>query len=396
MNTKRVRAMRKRRLGLFGLWVLSLTAISFYGGAVSYGFFFGITLLPVISLVYLALVYWRFKIYQKVENRNMVCGQSMPYFFVLQNDDYCPFASVSVRLFSSFSYVERVPEDTEYELLPGDKYTYETKLVCKYRGEYEVGVKEIVVTDFFRLFRFTYRIPSTIKAVVLPKVTRLTALNSIGSLSVLLQRDTSQADTEPDVVVRDYIAGDALKQIHWKATAREQQLKVRNRTGEEKQGIALFCDTKRCSRHMKEYLPVENKLLEIMLALGIFLAERNMAFTAYYGQNGMRKKRVEGIGDFDLFYEEMSKVVYREEESFLQTLTEAVEKNAILENRVIFCVLHELTEELMQMTAKIAEAGILVILYVVTEANLEEYLRQSNERRKIIAVSVEAELEGRL
>lgn len=388
--------MRKRRLGLLGLWILSLTAISFYGGAVSYGFFFGITLLPVISLVYLALVYWRFRIYQKVESRNMVCGQPMPYFFVLQNDDYCPFASISVRLFSSFSYVEKLPDDTEYELLPGDKYTYETKLVCKYRGEYEVGVKEIMVTDFFRLFKFTYRIPGTIKAIVQPKVTRLAALNSIGNLSVLLQRDTSLADTEPDVVVRDYIAGDALKQIHWKATAREQKLKIRNRTGEEKQGIALFCDTKRYSRHRKEYLPVENKLLEIMLALGIFLAEKNMAFTAYYGQNGMTKKRVDGIGDFDSFYEGMSRVIYSDDENFMQTLTYALEKNIISENRVIFCVLHELTEELMRMTAKMAESGILVVLYVVTEANLEEYLRQSNERRKIIVISVEAELEGRL
>ena len=319
-------AMRKRRLGLLGLWILSLTAISFYGGAVSYGFFFGITLLPVISLVYLALVYWRFKIYQKVESRNMVCGQPMPYFFVLQNDDYCPFASISVRMFSSFSYVEKLPGDTEYELLPGDKYTYETMLVCKYRGEYEVGVKEIVVTDFFRLFRFTYRIPGTIKAIVLPKVTRLTALNSIESLAVLLQRDAVRADTEPDVTVRDYIAGDALKQIHWKATAREQKLKVRSRMGEEKQGIALFCDTKRYSRHIEKYLPVENKQLEIMLALGIFLAERNMAFTAFYGQNGMRKKRVDGIGDFDVFYEAMSKVIYSEDESFIRTLTDAVEK----------------------------------------------------------------------
>lgn len=388
--------MRKRRLGLLGLWILSLTAISFYGGAVSYGFFFGITLLPVISLVYLALVYWRFRIYQKVESRNMVCGQPMPYFFVLQNDDYCPFASISVRLFSSFSYVEKLPDDTEYELLPGDKYTYETKLVCKYRGEYEVGVKEIMVTDFFRLFKFTYRIPGTIKAIVQPKVTRLAALNSIGNLSVLLQRDTSLADTEPDVVVRDYIAGDALKQIHWKATAREQKLKIRNRTGEEKQGIVLFCDTKRYSRHMKEYLPVENKLLEIMLALGIFLAEKNMAFTAYYGQNGMTKKRVDGIGDFDSFYEGMSRVIYSDDENFMQTLTYALEKNIISENRVIFCVLHELTEELMRMTAKMAESGILVVLYVVTEANLEEYLRQSNERRKIIVIPVEAELEGRL
>lgn len=391
-----MRQMRVHRLCLLGLWILSLVAISFYGGAVSYGFFFGVTLLPVISLAYLALVYWRFKIYQKVESRNMVCGQPIPYFFVLQNDDYCPFTSISVRLFSSFSYVETLPDDTEYELLPGDKYTFETKLVCKYRGEYEVGVKEIVVTDFFRLFRFSYRIPGTIKALVNPKITRVTELNSIGDLSVLLQRDTSAAHTEPDVVVRDYVVGDAWKQIHWKATAREQKLKIRNRIGEEKQGIALICDTKRCSRDMKIYLPIENRLLEIMLALGIFLAERNMAFTAYYGQNGLVKRQVEGIGEFDGFYEAISKVSYSSDENFAGTLLTALEQGGILQNRVLFGVLHELNDEILQITDKLTETGLMVILYVVTEENMEDYIRQSNDRRKIIAIPAEAELEGRL
>ena len=55
--------------------------------------------------------------------------------------------------------------------------------------------------------------------------------------------------------MRDYVAGDALKQIHWKATARAQALKVRNRTGEEKTGIAILCDTKRYSGDNREYLP---------------------------------------------------------------------------------------------------------------------------------------------
>ena len=58
--------------------------------------------------------------------------------------------------------------------------------------------------------------------------------------------------TEPDVSVRDYIPGDALKQIHWKASAREQKLKVRSLTGEEKQGISILWDIGRPGREMRE------------------------------------------------------------------------------------------------------------------------------------------------
>ena len=52
--------------------------------------------------------------------------------------------------------------------------------------------------------------------------------------------------------------GDAIKQIHWKATAREQKLKTRNRIGEEKRGITIFLDTRRESEEPYKYLPLEN------------------------------------------------------------------------------------------------------------------------------------------
>ena len=135
---------KKYRFLFLCLWVLSLAAISFSGGAVSYGFFFGMTVLPFVSLFYILCVYLRFKIYQELGSRSMVCGEPTEYFFVLENEEYFAFTGVSIRLFSDFSYVEELPDDTEYELLPGDRFTYETRLVCKYRGEYEVGVKEVV------------------------------------------------------------------------------------------------------------------------------------------------------------------------------------------------------------------------------------------------------------
>ena len=72
--------MTIRRWILLDLWVLSLAAISFYGGAVSYGIFWGITLIPVTSLLYLAFVYFSLRILQQIESRDMVCGQPMPYF----------------------------------------------------------------------------------------------------------------------------------------------------------------------------------------------------------------------------------------------------------------------------------------------------------------------------
>ena len=388
--------MKIRNWILLDLWVLSLAAISYYGGAVSYGIFWGITFIPVISLLYLIFVYFNLRILQQIESRNMICGQPMPYFFVLQNDSLCVFTSISVNLFSSFSTVENLPGDTEYELLPGDKYAFETKLTCKYRGEYEVGVKEIIMTDFFRLFRIRYRIPSTIKALVLPKITRVSNLKSIDSLAALPQRTSLRERTEPDIVVRDYVTGDSLKQIHWKATAREQQLKVRNLTGEEKQGISLLWDTRRYSKEPKDYLPIEDKILETALAISIFLAEKNIPFSAYFGQRGISSAHLEGLGDFDGFYRQVSEIQFDQEENFQQTLLEITESGTLFESKVIFCVLHQLNEDVLKLAEHLGRAGSLVVLYVITDENIEDFSKQSNDRLKIIAISVNAALEGRL
>ena len=388
--------MKIRRWTLFGLWILSLLTISFYGGAISYGFFFGVTLIPVVSAVYLLAVYLRFKLYQKLEGRNVVCGQPVPYFFVLQNDDYFAFTSVGVRLFSSLSYVEELPDGMEYELLPGDKFTYETRLVCKYRGEYEVGVKKIVITDFLRLFQISYRVPETIKALVLPKIVRVSELNCIADVSALLQREAYTVQTEADVVVRDYVPGDALKQIHWKATAREQKLKVRNRTGEEKAGITILCDTKRYARDIREYLPLENKMLEVLLAIGIFLAERNMMYDVCYGQRGMVHSHVQGLKDFDAFYQQVSRMEFMQEEAIRETCRRAMTAGICQDSKIIFLVLHEWEEAVWEMTEQMAAGGVVVVICLVTDENMDDYRKYSSIRKRIVVIPVEAELEGRL
>lgn len=386
--------MKIRRWMLFGLWVLSLAAISFYGGAVSYGFFFGVTMLPVISWVYLLLVYYRFRIYQEVENRSMVCGNAVPYYFVLQNDDFFAFSSVSVRLFSSFSYVEQIPDGIEYELLPGDKLTYRTKLICKYRGEYEVGIKKIVITDFLRLFQLSYTPASTIKALVRPRIVRVEELRSVTDLTALMQNDAQNLQTEPDVPVREYVQGDALRLIHWKATAQEQKLKVRTHIGEQKQGIAVICDTKRYSKDERVYLPLESRMLEILIALGLYFAGKNITFTVYYGQSGVRNSHVDSLGDFEEFYLQSSEMIFDKAEEVGETLAEAMTRGGIRNSKVVFVILHRWDENVARMTDELSAGGVIVVAYLVTEEDAQEYMKLSSLRRRIIAIPIEGELEG--
>lgn len=378
------------------LWILSLIGISNYGGAVSYGLFFMLTLLSLLSVLYLFCVFLQFKIYQEVESRDMICGQSVPYYFVLRNESFFGFAGVKVRMFPDFSYIENVRDDVEYELLPGDVFRYDTRLTCKYRGEYEVGAKEVVVTDFLHLFRFRCRIPGTIRAIVHPKIVELTELKEISHFFAVQQQESYAEKKEPDVVVRDYIRGDALNRIHWKNTARQQKLKVRNDIDEAKQEIAVFLDTRRYSKDMREYLPLESKMLETAIALGIYFAKNNVHTSLYYGEKGLRQSSLADMRGFEEFYNRISEIRFESNADTAALFEECCSKGLLWKAKIVIGIFHKPEDKILHLADQLAAAGTSVVFYAVTDENMEPYVKQNTSRRKIIVIPTEEELEGLL
>lgn len=388
--------MNIRRGILAACWLLSLIVISFYGGTVSYGIFLGLTFIPLLSFFYIFCVFLCYRIYQKIGSRSIICGQSVPYYFILKNESWFAFAGIRIFFFSDFSYVEKLPEEIEYELLPGEQYQYETSLVCKYRGEYEVGIKEIVITDFFRLFRIKCAVREERKVIVAPKLVQISELKSVPDISAMLQRDDLRS-TELDAVVREYAEGDALKQIHWKATARVHKLMSRKPVGEEKRGAVLIFDTKRYDNNPAVYLPIENKMLEIVLALSLFMSKNNVPVSYFYHQNdgvkNMRQGSLYGLGDIGGFYEQIRELHFDTDSNMKTDLAKVFRDGLLMDKAVVFFVLHQMDEEILKMTYQLADNGTFVIYYAVTDENVERFTSMSNPGRRIIAIAPEEELE---
>jgi len=385
--------MRFRRGIWIILWILSLVGISYFGGTISYLFFWAMTFVPLISFLYIFLVYIQFRIYQEIESRTVICKQPVPYYFTLPNETFYAFAGLSVRMFSGFSYVTDIPEDREYELLPQDVDTQYSNLICKYRGEYEVGVKEVTITDFLGLFRFRYRLKETFKAVVLPRVLELNELRSMKELNEFSNVENVYDKTETDILARDYVCGDALKHIHWKATAKEQKLKVRNMTGERKQGIVLALDTQRIAVKAEEYIPLENSLLEIGLALSHHFAEKRIPCKFIWSQQGIKQYNLEGMHQFQNLYQTFSNIIFDESEETKELLQYMQGNRQYVTGETFIFVTHKLTESMLGYLQLWAKEGMRVIVYLVTNEETERLARESNSRFKIVIIPVEGNLE---
>lgn len=388
--------MKGRRIVLALLWVLSLVLISFYGGSISYGIFFAITLLPIVSIVYLSVAYFCFSIYQEVGSRNMVCKQPMPYYYVLENSSRFAIAGVSVRLFAGLSQVEDVSDETEVELLPGDRQEFHTKLLCYYRGEYEVGVKEIVLTDFFGILRFRYKNPGTIKAIVKPRSIFVPELGAIADIDIKAASQSRKGDEENDATVRDYVPGDALKRIHPMASAKTGVLKTRNRVGEEKCGIGILYDGKRYYREPEQYLREENQIVELTLAVSYFFAGHNVAFEVYDSRSVEQATLVQGIKGYEALYEKMACEMFSEEIDVLDCIRNGLAERRFNHLGILILVVHEVSEEFFTAVNELTENGTTILIYWVTDDAKAEYRKKSNDRCRIQVISTDAVLEEAL
>lgn len=383
--------MRRNRIIWLVVWILSLIVISFFGGPISYGFFAVVSLIPVVSIIYLIAVYVLFHIYQRIETDWPVANQMVPFYFTLVNDYYLIFSGIRIKFYSSFSNISGLDEETEYELFPGNGITKETSLVCKYRGEYEVGIKTVIIQDFFRLFCFSYHNREPLRVVVKPQ---LVHLNNLKNENInMAVRETKVNASEPDVLVRKYIPGDDMRQMHWNVSAKSGELMVRSKIGEEQQGIGILLSTHRCGKDQFEYLPTENKMLEATLALALYFVKAGMPVAHFHTASHLESRRITNLAQFDEYYNFISNVVFDENKKDELLFIEATKNRALFECKVVFMILHELNEAALQTIQILNENNIYTVACIVNDSIAKGTIDHNMTRVEIINISPEDNLE---
>lgn len=329
--------MRRNRIIWGVLWVLSVVCISLDGGAVTYGFFTAITLVPIVSALYLLAVYKLFHIYQELDQRFITVNEPVSYRFALADEYPIQFSGIRVRFFTSFSSITDLDDETEYELAPHSRIEKETRLICKYRGEYEIGIREIEIQDFFRLFRIRYKNKERIRVFVKPQ---LIETDSVGDIRLSdAVRSSEQSKSEPDVLSRDYVPGDDRRYINWSQYARTGTLMTRLLTGTDHQEIAVITDTYRRDSEPSEFLPAENRILEITLALCYYFSRNGINFSEYHLQNEMVCLNAENTKAFDELYEALAEVSFNSRNTHKSLYKSVLRRRDIFESSMVFIVL---------------------------------------------------------
>ena len=362
--------MKKNRIIYLALLVGATILVSFYGGTISYALFYMCLCVPVVAFAYNIYVYFRLQFYQQTPSRIVEKGKVLPYEVQFKNLDFIPFTHIKVKFYDEQCQVEANDELTEYYLLPGEEKKLETTLRCFYRGEYCVGVKEIEVMDFLYLFKMTYPVMWSLKLTVLPTVIKLKQLgillndedpktNDYGKVeNMLLESET-----------RKYQPGDYPRQIHWKAAARQRELLTRKVSKEIKRDNIILMDLQ--SVEEKEYtkLAIEDKIIEIVLAMGYYLQAQGTGAKICLDDGTLRAYPIMNAETFGTFYKVSSEVHFNGQKPFGEVLEAYILQHPKLNYYLL--VTHEMSEALLLSVSKAVNYGQKVMVLLV-RANCQE------------------------
>lgn len=380
---------------LTGLFILALVGISFFGGPVTYIFLWLTVLVPIFCVLYICYVIFSLRIYQKTEGRFMVSSTPSDFYITLNNEGWISFSSVRMVFYSSFSSVTGLDDSIVYELPPHSSVTRRTQLLCRYRGEYFVGVKEIIVKDFLGLFTFKYRIKEPLSVVVSPATIRLSELKSKDEIPSA-DRDSLINRTEPDIPVREYVPGDDIRLLHYKASAVMQKPMVRERMGVEKNSVAIVMEAARSGKSPEEYLPVEDRIIGSTLALSLYYAERNIPADVFYRTDRVVKETLRKRTDYEKLYETMRGYLFRDPEDTNRLLDELYISGSAAGYRMLVFVLHDIDAAKIDLINKLNVSRAPVRIYAASGDVSKDMLPSETLPGKVIYIGGNVPLEDQL
>jgi len=348
------------------LWILSLIFITVSGTQTAYGFFILLTMIPFLSLFYIFLVNHHLKIYQHVNGHDLIANHRSDYRFILQNESFIPFAGIRVLFFPDFSSISEQDIQSEYELFHGSRIVRRNSLICRYRGEYHIGIRAVVIQDFFRLFSFTRDLKRPLFVRVKPDIIRLDDLRSNKETLNTLRENRFKRNVA-DLLLRDYIPGDDLRLINWKVSAVLQKLMVRQTSGEERQGIALIMDSCRYTEDPREYLSVENKILETVIALDLFFLQKAIPVTVYLEEETAEELNGDYLHSFETNYGRLSAFRFSSAKRPAALCSEILSSNTLFNKAMVFLILSRMDPSYSSLIGQLQQRDLPLTIIMIND-----------------------------
>ncbi len=250
----------------------------------------------------------------------------------------------------------------------------------RYRGSYNAQIKRIAVYDPLRIIRLSKKIGSQMNMIFLPRRIMLGSINADG------ENDTSvtpipmrRGDKDDFSHVREYLLGDIMQLVHWKLTAKQDELMIKQYDETTDSRAIILCDFTVESSSAAQALRRSDGIIEAAVAFSmattvsginstvdICSADRGLVF------------QISSQSEFEQFYNAMTVLPPRIDNL---DFSEMINRYASADISALFAVTSTLTPQLIDQLDIIARNSIRPILlaYINTPSSSPELESRARE-----------------
>lgn len=305
----------KRRLLVYVIvLILSVIFASFHGGPVSFVWLHATLLFLPIAFLYIFLSFRFLAIYQEIEVHKVLKGEVHNYRIFLENTGIFPIHNMTLGLYKDRCRLMEISEKTLISLDIHEKKKLASQVICSYAGAYNVGVEHLIFCDPFKIFRVSFDVPYSFRAIVSPRITDVAessldienTLNSTGFKSSRLFEEIPGSD------FRAYRAGDTLSMINWKMSARFNELYARIPDRMEKRSVTILMDAVDSKENEMplEALKKRDFFLEFAVSAAWHFGRQGVPVRIVFPAGEVREAVVDSYDSFQDFYNVVSEGIF--------------------------------------------------------------------------------------
>ncbi len=284
--------------------VISFIVAIILGGNLPYAVFYTFVVTLIIELIYIYKVMGKLHLVFRDKKNSYTVGESddlevlvknysIPYLYIFNN---------SIKLFDKNYHGHCVYVDSNKSEI------IKLNLIFNSRGVFDLGEFNIMAYDLFNIFSLKRKYYVGDKLIkVYPKIYPIDGKWVFGdgtcdsrSINRNFNEDTSLLKD-----IRKYVSGDSLKRVHWKLSAKQRQLYVKNFESTSGKLANVFLNMSRESYTSKDGKWIEDKCIEIAASLINYMNINGIKSKIFINDSKNTKLEVYNGQSFNEFMEDM-------------------------------------------------------------------------------------------
>jgi len=370
--------MKRNRFAYILALFFAATFVFMTESDVAYVMLYVLAAIPVLSFLYSFICMQGLSVRHFFRHSSITKGDDSDIIVMVENHSFLPVFDAEI-VFKEADVGVIMPANLFIKKIAARSVEEQViNYSCKYRGQFHVGALHIKMFDILKLFIFKKKIESDDFVLVYPRAFPVESFPV--KVELTAKEDAKKASIMDDYYtiadIRKFVPSDSLKRVHWKLSAKRNELLVKRHQASGNNAVAIVLDMLKIPvKDTEKRIAHEDGIVCRVLSVIKHITNRQMWVDLIYASDSINTFNCTGSRDFHLLRPILAKAEFNALVPAENILRKIIKNKDEIGNIVFFTP--NLTELIVQNLIDAKKLGHNVILvYFNFLRNAEGMIRE--------------------